>query len=146
LETVLRSINHIARHAKIYREKALKPYGLGANHHSYVLAICRNPGISQEELAKEIFVNKSTVTRQLTILEKKGFVTRKHHATDARKLLVFPTERSLHVYPIIIDILEDWNKQLLAELSPTERRALLAQLTLVEKQSVTMLKQSAEQH
>ena len=76
MEAIIRSINHIARLATLYREKELKKFGLGGMHHTYILNICRQPGISQEALAKKIFVNKSNVARQLAILEERGFVTR----------------------------------------------------------------------
>ena len=41
-------------------------------HHTYILNVCRNPGISQEALSQLIFVNKSNVARQLAVLEEKG--------------------------------------------------------------------------
>ena len=54
MESIIRSINHIARLASLYRERELKKYGLGPMHHTYILNVCRNPGISQEALCQLI--------------------------------------------------------------------------------------------
>ena len=58
-------INPIARLSAFYREKEFKKIGLGEMHHAYILSICSEPGISQEELACKLFINKSNVARQL---------------------------------------------------------------------------------
>ena len=47
MPTIMRQINIISRCAGLYRTDKLRGAELGACHHSYVLAICRTPGISQ---------------------------------------------------------------------------------------------------
>lgn len=58
MESIIRSINHIARLASLYRERELKKYGLGPMHHTYILNVCRNPGISQEALGQLLLLTK----------------------------------------------------------------------------------------
>lgn len=128
MESTMRYINRIARLSQLYREKELKKYGLAGIHHTYILNICRQPGITQDRLAKEIFVNKSNVARQLAFLEKEGFITRQAAADDGRKLELYPTEKAKAVAPKIREILSRWNEQLLAELSATEQERLLQEL------------------
>ena len=52
---------------------------------------------SQEQLVKEIYVHKSSVARQLALLEQNGFITRSACPSDRRQLLVYPTEKALRV-------------------------------------------------
>lgn len=139
MEAIIRSINHIARLATLYREQELKKYGLGAMHHTYLLNICRNPGISQEALAKLIFVNKSNVARQLAILEEKGFVIRQTSPNDRRQLSVYPTERTLALIPTIQEMLQSWNAQVMTDFSDAEQKQLLAQLAVVKEKSQQLL-------
>ncbi len=135
MEAIIRSINHIARLATLYREKELKKFGLGGMHHTYILNICRQPGISQEALAKKIFVNKSNVARQLAILEERGFVTRTSSPTDKRQLLVYPTEKALVVQPKI----QSWNEQVVAGFSAAQQQQLIADLEIVKENSQRLL-------
>jgi len=52
---------------------------------------------SQAEMARQLNVNKSSVTRQLAVLEEKGYIRREPAAADKRILLVYPTQKALDV-------------------------------------------------
>lgn len=144
MDSVTRYINHISRLAALYREKEFRKYDLGPMHHTYILNICRNPGISQEELAQMIFVNKSNVARQLAVLEERGFIYRKTSSSDARKQLVYPTQKAEEIRPIISQTLKAYNDELLADF-PKERQAeLVEDLMKLQKKSVQLLAKKAE--
>ncbi|MFC4772566.1 MarR family winged helix-turn-helix transcriptional regulator [Enterococcus hermanniensis] len=125
MDSLTKMVNRIARLSALYREQEFKKLGLGEMHHAYILGVCNQPGISQEELACKIFINKSNVARQLAQLEQKGFITRKSDKKDARKLQVFPTEKALAIEADIRTILTDWNNQLLTSI-PLERQEQLS--------------------
>lgn len=141
MDSIIRSINHIARLATLYREKELKKFGLGGMHHTYIFNICRHPGITQEELSKIIFVNKSSVARQVAILEERGFVLRKPSPEDARKLLVYPTEKALVLNPILAEVLRSWNEQVLTDFSIEEQEALNQRLLQLKERSQILLEE-----
>ena len=96
----------------MYRAEQLKGTDLGPIHHSYILTVCNNPGISQDGLAKSICINRSNVTRQLTYLEEKGYVERKVSENDRRVLLVYPTQKAIDSLPEIRKMLRTWNEYL----------------------------------
>lgn len=136
MPTIMRQINLISRCEGLYRTDRLRGAELGACHHSYVLATCRNPGISQEELARHICINKSGVTRHLTYLEEHGYVSRIHSESDKRVTLVYPTDKMRQVFPDVKRIVEEWNDYLTAGLTEAELaqfRTLLERLALRAK-------------
>ena len=120
MPTIMRQINIISRCAGLYRTDKLRGAELGACHHSYVLAICRTPGISQEELSRHICINKSGVTRHLSYLEEHGYVVRRQSETDRRVTLVYPTEKMQEMLPRVKEIVTEWNTYLTADLSEEE--------------------------
>ena len=63
MPTIMKQMNAISRAQSVFRGEALNNGELGGCHHSFVLAICYNPGMSQEQLARHICLNKSTVAR-----------------------------------------------------------------------------------
>lgn len=139
MDSFVKMINRIARLSALYREKELKRFGLGEMHHAYILGVCAEPGISQEELACKIFINKSNVARQLAQLEQKGFITRQSDQNDARRLRIFPTAKSLAIEAEIRSILADWNQSLLAEIPKEQQEAVLSGLqTIMEKAETDM--------
>nr|WP_242550342.1 MarR family transcriptional regulator [Enterococcus sp. MJM16] len=132
-------INRIAQLSALYREKEFKKLGLGEMHHAYILSVCADPGISQEQLACKIFINKSNVARQLAQLEQKGFITRQSDQNDARRLRIFPTEKSLALESEIRSILAAWNQTLLAEIPAEQQKAVLVGLRAMMEKAETEL-------
>ena len=116
----MRRINMISRISTIYYDDRLKDTELGACHHSYIITICKNPGISQDKLAQKLFINRSNVTRQISYLEEKGYVKRKQSPTDKRVLLVYPTDKANEVLPFVREIVKDWNSYITEGFSEDE--------------------------
>lgn len=108
----MRKINVISRCEGIYRQDKLKESGLGPCHHSYILAISYHPGMTQEQLAKHICINKSGVTRHLAYLEENGYVERRSDENDKRSIRVYPTQKMLDILPEVRGIVTQWNSYL----------------------------------
>ena len=121
MPNIMRNITEIARLGAQYRGDAFEPLGLKAFHGSYLLQISANPGISQEQLARNICINKSNVTRQAAVLEEEGFIRRQPSEQDKRVMQLYPTQKTLDVLPQIRQVLHSWRSQLLAEISEEEQ-------------------------
>ncbi len=137
----MRLINRTTRLGEMYRNEKMSKYGLKGMHHTYILNICNNPGVTQEQLAEIIFVNKSNVTRQIANLEKEGYVTRSPDPKDGRKLLVHPTEKARDVYPKVVEILKEWNEIIMDGISTEEKEHLEKDLLLVMQKAKTAVDQ-----
>lgn len=105
----MRYINIISRCSSMWRADKLEGTELGEQHYPYIITVCRNPGISQDAIARKLFINKSNVTRSLTYLESHGFVTREQSSEDRRITLVYPTEKAQEILPQIRSIIRGWN-------------------------------------
>ena len=116
----MRKINVISRCEGIYRQDKLKESGLGPCHHSYILAISYHPGMTQEQLAKHICINKSGVTRHLAYLEENGYVERRSAENDKRSIRVYPTQKMLDILPEVKAIVTQWNAYLTEGIDPDE--------------------------
>jgi len=128
MPALMHNINAIARCSAAYRSENLAPLGLKAVHASYLATLCRSPGITQEKLAKLVFVNKSNCARQLAILEENGFVQRQPSVEDKRAILVYPTEKALSVLPQIRQGFRDWEALVAEDLTEDERQLLISML------------------
>ena len=131
MPTLMGSINIIARCARLYRNDRLKKYGIHGTMDTIILHVCKNPGISQEELAKSVCIDKSSVTRKVAKLEEKGFITRKASEKDRRVQLVFPTDKGTELCGEIKSILREWNAEMTGGLSQRESEQLLCGLMTI---------------
>ena len=120
----MRQISVTYRCAMRFRERELADTGLAGCQTPYLTTLFRQPGISQEELARQLNVNKSSVARQLLALEEKGYVRREPSATDKRILLVYPTERALALKERLYACYGDWSSYLTQDFTEEEKDVL----------------------
>ncbi len=124
MSSLTRCISVIARCSALRRSQAFKNLGITGCQHTYILNICRNPGISQEQLANIIYIHKSNVARQVALLDKAGFLTRAPSSQDKRVMLIYPTEKAEAAYPVIMKALKEWHDYLIMDLSKEEQLLL----------------------
>ncbi len=115
-------INTIARCTIQYRSEKLEGSQINGYQCVYILNVCQHPGISQDSLADLIYINKSNVTRQLTLLEESGFVTRKTSNEDRRVIEVYPTQKAIDALPRVRSVIREWNDYLTADFSEDEKK------------------------
>ena len=114
---LMKPVNTISRCQEIFRLHKIEAEELRPGHYPFILTICRQPGLSQDAIAREIFVDKSTVARVLAHLEKAGYVTRIACEKDKRRSLVYPTEKMLGILPEVKQVSTEW-RSLLSEGIP----------------------------
>jgi len=136
MPSLMNSVNKTARSARMHRDALLSQEALCGNQPVFLLLICRNPGISQEQLAKRMFINKSNVTRQLAVLEQNGFITRSAKVGDKRVLQIFPSEKALSLCPKVQEVLREWNEYLLADFAPEQRELFLTMMQQVAQKAM----------
>jgi len=124
LHPFMRQISITYRCAMRFRENELADTGLAGCHTPYLTALFRAPGLSQEEMARQLNVNKSSVTRQLAVLEEKGYIRREPAAADKRILLVYPTQKALDVKERLYRCYHDWNNYLTQDFTDEEQAVL----------------------
>jgi DNA-binding MarR family transcriptional regulator len=117
----MKNIMLVSQSGALYREEMLKDEGIAGHQAKYLLAIYDEEGISQDKLARNLFVNKSNVARQLSALESAGYVHRVQSEEDKRVLCVYLTDKGREVCPKIREINAQWRGVVLDGFSEDER-------------------------
>lgn len=120
MSQITRDMLRIIRSNTLFRNEYLEPMGLKSCHASYLTTLCSNPGISQDKLAKLIFIDKSNVARQTVALEEAGYVTRTPSKEDRRIMQLYPTQKALDTLPKIFEMYTQWNNILTQDLTEEE--------------------------
>ena len=135
----MKMLNNISRSQSVYRHSRISASDLNSGHYSFILAICREPGRSQEELARELCLNKSTVARALTSLETNGYILRTPLPNDKRQFSVHPTEKMLGVLPEVRKASAEWRDLLSEEISESDMQIFYSVLERMEERSRTII-------
>lgn len=121
---IVRDLTYISRCGAHYRDQELEALGITGRQAGSLIAICHEPGISQEQLGKRVVLNKSYIARQLAALEEMGLVKRETAPNDRRVLRCYPTEKSQEMLPQIRRVYRAWREQLLQDMTPEEQETL----------------------
>ena len=136
----MRMMNNISRSQAVYRHSKISADDLQSCHYAFALAICGEPGRSQEELAQELCVNKSTVARNLNYLEEKGYISRQPLPNDKRQFSVYPTEKMLDVLPEIKETSQSWMALLSEGISEADMQVFDSVLSRMQKRAKEIIK------
>ena len=90
--------NAIARTATRIWTEAYKSFDLSPPHAFLLRLVLAKPGLMPRELATELSLSRSTVTRFLDSLEKRGLVSRKVLNQDGREIQVIPTKSAQKIH------------------------------------------------
>lgn len=124
MPSLTRDLHVIARCGNQFKTALLSGQGISAPQSSYILHICADPGMSQEQLANALHVNPSNVTRQLSTLESLEFIKRNSSLHDKRLIEIYPTQKALDAVPSIRQVNQRWYEYLTQDFASESLAAL----------------------
>lgn len=101
MKEILREIGMIARALDSISNIEFKEFDLTKGQYLYLVRICENPGIIQEQLIEMIKVDRSTAARAIQKLEVNSFIEKQEDPHNKKIKKLFATEKGETVYPFI---------------------------------------------
>ena len=90
--------NALARQVNKIWDDAFKPLGLSPSHAYVLRVVLKQPGISMKQIAEELELAPSTVTRFVDSLINNDFLKRIADEDDKRGTLVMPTKKGKKIH------------------------------------------------
>ncbi len=106
---------------------------IGAGQYHLLHIISKHEGISQQEIAEWMNIDKANVARGITKLEKSRLVTREKNSRDNRVFNLYLTPSGKSLVPKLMNTLCRISDICSEELSPAEGEELIRLLEKVEK-------------
>lgn len=107
-------------------EEQLAPLGLStAKHYGVLVALEEKGSITQQEIGKCVYVDRTTMVQILDDLEKTGLVERKEHPTDRRSHSIHLTAKGKDILLKAHHVGEAVEKHFLGSLSAKEQKELI---------------------
>ncbi|MGH2690518.1 MAG: MarR family winged helix-turn-helix transcriptional regulator [Actinomycetota bacterium] len=118
----------VTRFSQLYRsvlEDRLRPLGLTAAQYLALRLVDHTPGLSNAELARELFVTPQTTIRVVQALTDEGLVFRTPNARHGRLLETHLTPEGSRVLAGARPLADAAESEVLAALTPAQRERLL---------------------
>ena len=125
-EPIGRYISQIYRKGNSFISKEISKFGIGSGQIMFLMQLYKKDGISQEELAENLHIDKGTTCRAIKKLEEESFLIRVKD--DKRAYKLYLTEKSKDMEDNIKGILYEWEKHISKDLSQEEVDFLLTVL------------------
>lgn len=113
-------IKLLTRCMACYKNERLQSCGIHNRQGDLLLGVVRLREPSQDELAEDLMMNKSSVARYLAVLEEKGLIRRTPDKKDRRILRVSLTKEGEALIPTIREVNRAWSDFVAQGLSETE--------------------------
>jgi DNA-binding MarR family transcriptional regulator len=114
--------NALARKVEKLALESWKPVGLSPSHAYLLLAVLDEPGVQPTQLAAQLQLQPSTITRLIEKLEGVKLVVR---TTEGRLTNVYPTRKAKELQPKMQDCLEHFYRRCSAVFSKEESGKLV---------------------
>ena len=98
----------------------LKEMDLTLSQTRILLVLALNGGISIYELSKATNIGKSSITKSVKILEKKGFLTKEIDSQDNRKKYIKITPKGLEVQKLAVRMNDEIENKINEEFGENE--------------------------
>ena len=117
-------LNKAAHRIKESYEEHLGPLGLAGKHYGVLSVLEERGSITQHEIGKCVYVDRTTMVGIIDDLEKKGLVERKEHPTDRRSHAVYLTAKGKETLGKAHHLASSVDKQFSETLSVKEQKEL----------------------
>jgi DNA-binding MarR family transcriptional regulator len=135
-------LNKAAQRIRELYEDALNPMKLSTKHAGVLLILEERGSISQHELGKCAYIDRTTIVNLIDDMEKLGLVERKAHPLDRRSHAIYLTAKGKGLLPLIDKNAVEAEKKFLAALSAQEQKNLVQTLRKLVSSHYTVSKES----
>lgn len=125
-ESVGRRINILFRMSMRHLRQEMKDLDVGTSDYAFLAMLFVKDGQSQDELSRNMQVDKSYTARAVAKLEKSDMVRRLPDPHEHRIKRVFLTEKAWDKEKDFFRVLKDWHNILIRNIDPGTLRIILA--------------------
>ena len=140
---ISRRIRGLNRQHQNLLQELLQDYELYPGQPPLMFSLEREPGRSQNELAKELSIQKATLTVMLNRMQKTGLVRRESDARDQRISRIFLTDKGRGLLVRLQRTLDVLEEQAMKGFSEEEKQVMTELLARIEK-NLKALKEAKE--
>lgn len=108
IRPLLKLTNSIYRCTQVYIDKKLEKFNLTTGTYPYLFVLNKNEGISQNEISRELNVDKAMSARTVKKLIELGYIRKEENEEDIRAYKLYITDKAKSIIPEIIEILDDF--------------------------------------
>jgi DNA-binding MarR family transcriptional regulator len=113
-------ISYLYRIQQSFLAKKTEDYDISGGQLSFIFTLFAHPGCSQEDVARMLELDKTTVARALSKMEKNETIKRIRDSKDQRVMRLYLTDKGLVLNEQLKKLTGEWYKILVEDMSERE--------------------------
>ncbi len=138
-------IYELSKAAQVFFQYQFGPYSIGPAQIRTLIVLSRTEGLTQNEIAEQLNLDKSSITSQMKILEGNGYIVRQRHPEDSRKQRISITQKTRDLLDPLMTVFASWTTTLLGGFDRTERAQVMDYLKRMNANAAKKLNEIQEQ-
>jgi len=131
-----RNYGAMYRKTTMFIRECFKPFGVTFAEMIILTYVLDYPGTSQDDIARNLAVDKTAIARSIKNLETLGLLVRKENFENQRMKMVYATPKA-HEYKAHFDkVMHRWNEILLMDFSDEEQEFILSAFARMRRQAI----------
>lgn len=129
---IIKLTGSIYRSTQAHTNEVFAKYKLGSGTYSYLLTLYHNEGINQNQISRELDVDKAMSARVIKKLIDLGYIKKEADHDDSRAYKLYLTDEAKTIIPQIKNELNKWKNIITQSLSEQEKEELYRMLLIVQ--------------
>lgn len=135
----------IERFNLMFRNQQFEQFGLFGYQASFLLEIVKHPQLSQEQLTKNMHVDKSNIARGCQALLKQGYIEMTKNKEDRRYVQLQATPKGIELSKKVVAILTKQREFIMQDFDEASEAQFLVYLEWLKKRAMELLDVREEQ-
>ena len=115
------NMNLLMKYAKAYGHERIRGLGMSDTEHTICTFLFGHAGVSQDDVADALRLDKTTVARALLTLEDKRMVVKRQNPENKRKNLLYLTDAGRESIADVVGLYDRWLFDISTCLTPSEQ-------------------------
>ena len=132
-------ISVLYRQFQIYINNNTKNLQISASEYIFLMEMYKNDNMSQEQLSKNLIIDKSATARAIKSLEEKEYIIRKKDDNDKRTNRIKLTKKGIEIKDRLSNLLEEWNNEITSDI---DKNLLNTVIDTINKMSIKAIEKN----
>ena len=132
-------ISVLYRQFQIYINNNTKDLQISASEYIFLMEMYKNDNMSQEQLSKNLIIDKSATARAIKSLEEKEYIIRKKDDNDKRTNRIKLTTKGIEIKDRLSNLLEEWNNEITSDI---DKNLLNTVIDTINKMSIKAIEKN----
>ena len=132
-------ISVLYRQFQIYINNNTKDLQISASEYIFLMEMYKNDNMSQEQLSKNLIIDKSATARAIKSLEEKEYIIRKKDDNDKRTNRIKLTKKGIEIKDRLSNLLEECNNEITSDI---DKNLLNTVIDTINKMSIKAIEKN----